>query len=235
MIGSNPYVDAFQGTEVRFVALEAWPGERTPSPKLSPFRATWSSTLALLTHELRMLGARQVTIQLDMDASALRRDGYPRANARPRTPAVILSFIDRTGATQVYPCDTWNTWQDNLRAIALTIANLRQIDRYRVAKRGQQFAGFRRLTSGRPMGGATVQTSSGYEVAPAPTMSREEAARILALHSPFNARAILEGPDVADQAFRMAAKRTHPDAEEGSAEAFKLVNEARAVLVGAAA
>src|SRR3954471_12983319 len=61
----------------------------------------------------------------------LRQDGMLRADARPG-PAVIVSFIDRDGQRQAYPCDTFAWWQDNLYAIAIVLEDLRRAERYGV-------------------------------------------------------------------------------------------------------
>jgi hypothetical protein len=36
------------------------------------------------------------------------------------------------------------TWQDNLRAVALGLEALRRVERYGIAQRGEQYAGWRR-------------------------------------------------------------------------------------------
>jgi hypothetical protein len=61
----------------------------------------------------------------------LRRDGMLKADARPRPP-VILSFLDREGQRQAYPCDTYAWWEDNLHAIAVVLEDLRRAERYGV-------------------------------------------------------------------------------------------------------
>jgi hypothetical protein len=54
---------------------------------------------------------------------------------------VILSFTAKVGALS-YPCDTFTTWQDNVRAIALALEALRKVDRYGVTTHGEQYRGF---------------------------------------------------------------------------------------------
>lgn len=47
-----------------------------------------------------------------------------------------------------YATDVFTDWRDNVRAIAKGLEALRAVDRWGVAKRGQQYAGFALLTAG---------------------------------------------------------------------------------------
>lgn len=204
--------------DATFRPLTEWPAslERTKSPKRSRFDTSWGTTLSQLRDELRHLSARDVVIQIDLDERQIRLDGYPRADARPRSPGVIISFESKHGP-QSYPCDTFADWQDNVRAIALTLHNLRAIDRYGVSKRGEQYKGWGALP---PAGGTST------------TMTATAAADFLA-------RAEDRGADPDDylwnsegmlHAYRNAAKRLHPDAPGGSHEAFTTLSIAKRVL-----
>jgi hypothetical protein len=115
--------------------------------KRSPFRASWGSTVTLLARELRMLKTSNVWIELDIAQSDFRIDGLPRASARQITPAVVVSMDTRHGALR-YSVDTYDHWEDNLRAVALGLEALRAVDRYGVTKRGEQYAGWRALPAG---------------------------------------------------------------------------------------
>lgn len=214
---------------VRFRPIDVWPGAPTKTRQRAAFSAPWSGRVELLNRELRHLGAKNVILQVDIPESMLRLDGFPRADARARSPGVILALDSKFGPLR-YPCDTFYDWQDNLYAIALALEALRKVDRYGVTKRGEQYTGWKALGSGQAMGGATIQTAGGIVLPPAPNMKPEEAARYLALHSEFNAAAILKNPETAAAAYRAAAKRLHPDTEEGVGEAFKVLGEAKRVL-----
>jgi hypothetical protein len=117
----------------------------------SPFKARWPSTVNLLAKELRAHGGRRIVMEIDFREQDLRLDGLPRADHRARTPGIVLSFE----ATQVpgrpqlrYEVGTYSDWQDNVRAIALGLEALRAVDRYGVTKRGEQYAGWKQLSSG---------------------------------------------------------------------------------------
>lgn len=120
---------------------------------VSPFKAGWSSTVTLLSKELRMHGARRTVLEIAFREQDLRLDGLPRADRHAQSPGVVLSFE----ATAVpgkphlrYEVGTYNDWRDNVRAIALGLEALRAVDRYGVTKRGEQYAGWKQLESGGP-------------------------------------------------------------------------------------
>jgi hypothetical protein len=119
----------------------------------SPFKAPWSSTVALLAKELRAHGAKRTLLEIDFREQDLRIDGLPRADRHARSPAVVLSFEATSvpGSPQLrYEVGTYSDWRDNVRAIALGLEALRAVDRYGVTKRGEQYAGWKQLPSGGP-------------------------------------------------------------------------------------
>ncbi len=147
----------------------------------------------------------------------LRQDGQLRADARPG-PAVIVSFLDRDGHRQAYPCDTFAWWQDNLYAIAIVLEDLRRAERYGVQSALLR-AGFKAL----PAAGATV-----------PTLSTNQAATLIARlvgSADASARAgeILANPSNAEFCLRLAKAKTHPDAG-GRNEDWTLLQEAERIV-----
>ncbi len=187
-----------------------WQGERTAwmTRRRTPFKAPWGRTQVLLDRELAALGASEVIFQLDMSERDIRIDGYPRANARPSTPAVIISFRSRHGWLR-YQCDTFEGgaegWQDNVRAIALGLEALRQVERYGITKRGEQYTGWKAL--------------------PASTLSHAEAEIFIRQYA-----AQIGQPIDLTQAYRFAAKVLHPDASGGSRPLWEQLQRAKAVL-----
>lgn len=196
-----------------FRPIHRWPQAETRNRRPSRFRASWGDTLELLKRELAHLHARNVVIQLDVSEQDIRLDGYPRANARTRSPRVILSFETPDGAFS-YPCDTWTDWQDNVRAIALTLEHLRAINRYGVTKHREQYRGWKAL----PGAGEASTTTTA-----------EAAARFVARFCDVSAQELLDHPGRAADAYRAAAKRLHPDAG-GSTEDFQRLQEAKRIL-----
>jgi len=203
--------------EFTFRPIDVWPGERTRGRKGSQFRSRWSATLELLKRELRHLRANRPVIQIDLTERDFRvSDGLPRAAARPETPGVIMSFDSRVGPLR-YCCDTYTAWQDNVRAIAMTLENLRAVDRYgATTRRGEQYAGFRALPAPDDNGFATA----------------EDAAAFILKAAEFNgsSAAFLAAPgDVRRSAYRAAAKKLHPDSG-GDADQFAKFQRAKEIL-----
>jgi hypothetical protein len=98
-------------------------------------------TLEVLERELRMLRAKNTELLMALRPEDFRMDGKPRASASPEHPGVVLSFDSKHGHLS-YPCDTFTTWQANLRAIAFALEALRKVDRYGVTSHGEQYRGF---------------------------------------------------------------------------------------------
>jgi hypothetical protein len=207
-----------------FRPIDQWPdGWRNGKVrKPNPFRSGYRSTLELLDSELDHLKARDAFLQVDADPGDVRLDGQLRANARVGHPGCILTIDTKAHGVLVYPCDTfegrWSQdppdWQINLRAIAQGLEALRKVERYGIADRGQQYAGFGALPPATAMG---------------PAMTVEQAAALLASHSPGCAGDIVGDSEVASRAHRAAARQTHPDTG-GDPAAFREVQAAKAVL-----
>ena len=123
-----------------------WPGAHTVRRQASRFDSTLGRTQKLLERELRELGAKDVILQIAVPREKFRIDGRPYADAKPSHPGVILTMSTKHGALS-YPCDNFTTWQDNLRAIALSLEALRMVDRYRVTRTGEQYRGFLAIES----------------------------------------------------------------------------------------
>jgi len=201
-------------TYARFRPIQQWPGAPTRNRRRAQFSAPWQSTLNLLTRELEQLGRKNVVIQVAVTEQEIRLDGFPRANARPDHPGVIVSLDSKYGPLS-YPCDAFTTWQDNLRAIGLALEALRAVDRYGVTKRGEQYTGWKELTGPGPV-----------------VMTREQAAKFIGKWGCFDPAAVLQHWPYEGRYYREAARRLHPDAG-GSTEDFQALQEAKRVLDGA--
>jgi hypothetical protein len=199
-----------------------WPGKKRPSfwrPKSrSPFKSTWWRTEDILRREIGHLGGTDVVIHIDIARPDrdIRFDGKLRADARPTSGRVILSFKDRDGSRQYYPCDTFRDWQVNLHAIAVTLERMRQVELYEVVWGGKQYEGFKRL----PGAGGSAEPAA---------LGPRDAAEVIAQHSDFRAQLIFEEAAVAKVAVQQARRRSHPDSG-GSTESFQRVEAAVAAL-----
>lgn len=200
---------------------EGWTGYR--NRPTSPFAATYTATLQLLDRELHMLGATGVTMQVDVSERDVRLDGQLRADARPSHPGVILTIDTRKHGTLIYATDRFSHWQANLRAIALGLEALRKVERYGIAERGQQYAGYRELGTGIALGAAMT-------LADAAQLLADEGGQVGADDLLFEHEGGCR--DWIDDSYRMAAKKHHPDAG-GDPGMFRRLTEARDLLVGA--
>lgn len=205
--------------------IDKWDREETTERKHTPFDASYSQTLQLLDRELRMIDAENVVVMADVRETDIRIDGLLRERATPRTPRIILAFDSQHGPLK-YACDRFTHWQANLRAIALGLEALRRVERYGIAGRGEQYTGWAQLGSG-------IAMSAG--------MSRREAVAVL-IDLTSDGHDLYSDDDLDDQenpgrpgafledAYRIGAKRWHPDNEGGDGEKFYLLTKARDVL-----
>jgi hypothetical protein len=127
--------------------IDRWPGKTTENRRWAQFSAPESATWELLKRELRMLGAKNIVIQLALREDQIRLDGWPKANSNPAHPGIILAFDSKYGPLK-YATDTFYHFKENLRALALGLEALRRVDRYGITKRGEQYAGWKALTAG---------------------------------------------------------------------------------------
>ena len=198
--------------DYEFRALDQWPGDRTRERQKSRFDTPFSATQDLLDTELRHLAAKSVVIQADCDRSEIRLDGRFRANAKMRGPGVVLSFDSKHGPLS-YPCDKFTEWQDNLRAIALSLEALRKVDRYGVTKRAEQYKGWERLPGSTPNAGTPLA-----------------AALLLREVGGGDEHRIIADYGIMLEAYRRAVLSTHPDHHPEHAETFKQVQAAKDIL-----
>ena len=196
------------------------------------FSATWTDTTERLKREVQHLQPSPRTdaecvIEVDASERDVRRDGFLRADAKVRTPQVVVSFPSIHGplryASGRYEGSGWGKylpgWQGNVRAVALGLEALRAVDRYGIAGRGEQYTGWNALPPATPMGAA-------------PFGSAAEAAAWLGEMigaEPLSIGTILRDPAALDAAVRKARKITHPDAG-GDADQFKRVTAARDLI-----
>jgi hypothetical protein len=191
--------------------MREWPGTMTARRRRSQFDSSHSATLALLTRELRELGAKNPTLLIALRPEDFRRDGLPRAGRVAAHPGIVLSFDSKHGALS-YPCDTFDRWEDNLRAIALALEALRKVDRYGVTAHGEQYRGFLALEA---------------TAAPAGFGTPEEALHFLGILA--HAEPKMHDTRAVRSVVRAAQRAAHPDAG-GDSTSFQRVSLAEAKL-----
>ena len=192
--------------------IQSWPGEHTPGRSRAPFRSPWRATLDLLDRELHAVHALTPVLQVAIDEREFRLDGYPRANASFTHPGVILAFDTKRIGSLSFPCDRFDHWQDNLRAIALGMEALRKVDRYGITRRNEQYTGWRAIGSGLAMPGR---------------MTVDEARTVLVEHSGIAGADGISDPRTL---VRLARGTTHPDRHDGDRTAWDKVEQAALAL-----
>lgn len=214
--------------EIIIKPISKWIGTETKDAGNSQFRKTYADTKKILQFELAKLNAIESSVQLEMfvrPEDLLRSGVLLRAHAKPYKPGVVLSFtiISRrlrnktTGAitnetkTLSYPCDTFNDWQDNVRAIALSLEKLRSVARYGVFK-------YEDMVSRLALPSAEGKLSD-----------RAAAIAFLSSHSQYAADELTTSPENRRMAYLAAAHALHPD-KGGSTEDFMKLQDAKRIL-----
>lgn len=211
---------------------EGWREQTRGDAPWSPFKSDWSSTLRLLDDEVRHLGADSATLQLDTAEGNCRADGSLRGDARVGYHGVILVVESADYGVLTYACNKFDAprdpWRQNVRAVALGLESLRRVERYGIADRGQQYAGYAELGTGIALGPAA--------------MTVEQAAAFVAensIESPisgrpvFTAEEILHSPAKYRSAYKLALRTCHPDTG-GTKELFNRLTEAHDLMEGRA-
>lgn len=202
-------------------------GVRPPFKKLGH-----TETLRLLDRELRMVGAIDGVVQLALHEKEFNRDGLPYSGVVPEHPGVIVSFRKRIyrepltagGKRDVievplsFPCNTFTTWEANLRAIAIAMEDLRRIDRYGVSQGAEQYLGFRMLPPPGP---------DHPEV-----MTVDAAARMVASMAgvSIDVNKIIGDRDLFRDLYQKVARKIHPDAENPDPEAWAKLSAAKNLI-----
>ena len=144
-------------------------------------------------------------------------DGQPRADSAPRgddhgvavywtTTAVRAG--ERVTVPHVMTCDRWQHVRNNLRAIALTLAALRGVDRWGAATLEQAFTGFAALPAGDGVDAPPARTWREVLEVPATGWTETAPASVVLRYARDQARAML--------------KLAHPDAGGSDAAAAEI-------------
>lgn len=210
------------GVEVYCAALDRWDGPLTERRKASGYKAAWETVIDELTHEAKYLECPEVVLGLNVGADAIRITGWPKAQATVPPAVAVMLTASNVGPLR-FQCDRWATWQENVRAVVLTLTRLRQVAEGGVATSGEQYRGW-------------AQLGTGAQALPAPEMSPELAAEFLAkVGAPDGARPqwadLLNSPALQARCYRYAARKLHPDTNPGVDPAlYHTLNQARDVL-----
>lgn len=123
---------------------EGWPRRNRWQRNTSKYEVTFLKARDELVRELGLGRCKHVVVSTNVP---LRRDGIPLAGQRePEDPGVAVYWTDKNGKPRVIACDVWRTVRENLRAVGLAYASLRQIERTGASELLERaFQGFARL------------------------------------------------------------------------------------------
>lgn len=100
---------------------------------------TVAGAMKRLREELERIGVKEFILSSNLP---LNRDGSPASGRRaPDDPGVAVYF-QRQKQAVCLPCDTYETAEDNIAAVAKHIEATRAIERYGVASVREMFSGF---------------------------------------------------------------------------------------------
>lgn len=176
-----------------------WPEgyPRTTNPKRAKFDDwTINQVRKELEREVKLFGGTDLIISSNLE---LNQDGTPRSKQRQPTDVGVAIYFDRDGVSYAMPEDLYNTVQDNLRALVLTLDSLRGIERHGgVHLVERAFKGFRALNN--------PDALKWHEALVVPSTSNWNEVK---------------------HAYRILAAKYHPDnPDTGDAEQFIVVNAA---------
>lgn len=171
---------------------EGWP--RAKGRRSAAFKVDYDKAVKELGYEIERLGGRYALLSTNIE---LTIDGRPRRDRRDPNDTGVAVYFELKGKQKVFACDIFYRVKDNIRAISLTIAALRSIDRYGAS-------------------GMLERALSAFEALPAPKSCWE----ILGVRQGAPA-------DVIEQAFRRLAVQHHPDKAGGSTAKMAELNHAR--------
>lgn len=179
---------------------DGWPRRKSYQRNSGSYKVTFMRARDELVRELGAGRARHVVISSNIP---LRRDGLPLANMRePEDPGVAVYWDDKQGKARVIACDVWRTVRENIRAVGLAYASLRQIERTGASELLERaFSGFARLPAA------------------------ADCWSILGISGPGAAK------DAITARFRELARHHHPD-HGGSAETMARINAAYHEAIG---
>ncbi len=204
-------------TSIIFEPLGEWPRPTfTEDRRRSQFKDNWPQTWRQLRYELGRLEVESAVLRVDVARSRIRSDGSLHAPASPESPCVVLNFAAPKTGPVVMPCDTYENWRHNVRAIALALEALRAVDRYGVTSRAEQYRGWAALPA---------PSRPDFDNA---DQAREFLRKMLRTSTKMSA-CFASIADI-EETIREAEKISHPD-RGGSADDFKKVQSARNLLL----
>lgn len=103
---------------------EGWPRTTAGLRRAAPYKTSLDAAVKELVADLGRMRAKDVTV-----SSNLRGGLVKMTETEVRDPGVAVYWTHKDGSPRVMACDHWQRLRDNVRAVGLTIAAIRQIER----------------------------------------------------------------------------------------------------------
>ena len=111
---------------------DGWSRTEPHRRRSTKYQVTFGKAREELLRDLALLGARRDDVVISSNLPT-RRDGLPLAGqGEPQDPGIAVYWAVRRGSEanqRVIACDRWRLVRENLRAIGLAVAALRQLER----------------------------------------------------------------------------------------------------------
>jgi DnaJ-domain-containing protein 1 len=104
-----------------------WPRKMIGGLRSGNFKVTLDEALSEMDREIMLLGGRYPVVSSNME---LRHDGQMRRSQSEPADRAVAVYFQYKKSQRVFACDTFTKVRDNVRAIGLTIAAVRSIERY---------------------------------------------------------------------------------------------------------
>jgi hypothetical protein len=187
-----------------------WPlgWKRTDRPGRSAFKndKTVHSATTELMHELRRMRADDIVLSTNIP---VRNDGLPYSGYKAPGDKGVAVYFKLKKVPHVMACDKWEKIEHNIYAIAKHIEALRGQERWGVGSLEQAFSGFKAL----PPSAADTQYSPGTWWS------------VLEINKSGGTYRITEEEVLS--AYKMLARKHHPDMPGGSHEKMQELNQAK--------
>lgn len=119
-----------------------WP--RAKNRRAAPYKVTLEQAVKEAVAELSRMGAKDVVLSSNMRVGLIRS-----SETELKDPGVALYWTTKGGQPMVMACDGWSRLRDNVRAIGLTLAAIRAIERSGASQLLERvFTGFQALPEG---------------------------------------------------------------------------------------
>lgn len=178
---------------------EGWPRTEGRWRQSARYQVSFARARDDLLHELELLDQTNEWAAVLSTNVALRRDNLPYANQKGPEDCGVAVYFMRNGKPHVMACDVWDKVKDNLRAIGLSIAALRAMERAGAS-------------------GILDRAYSGFEALPAPGRKRSWR-EVLECLSENDIEAVRRH-------YKRLVQRYHPDKGDGDHAKFQEIQQA---------